>query len=111
MTEQKDTERLVSLIYDILENDEESRNDDKRLTFKVLAQILTGDRKVRTLSLSMKDLKKLPVFATITRARALLQNKQGWFLPTRREVRQRRRIDEETWRTYLTGTDPFPQLE
>lgn len=105
----KNIQQLNEVVEQILAEDEESRNDDKRLTFKVLSQILTGSRKNALLTLRMSDLQKIPAFATITRCRAKIQNKDHKYLPTRKEVRHKRKINEQIWLTYFTGTPLFTQ--
>lgn len=100
--------KVTEVVVAILESDKESRNDDRRLTFKVLQKLL-GD-KGTFIKLSLREMWRLPAFATITRVRAMLQNELGKYLPTSEKVRKQRRISEETWRTYTTGTQVFPGI-
>jgi hypothetical protein len=104
-------EDVTHAVIEVLQHDEESRNDDKRLTFKVLARLLPGDDKRRKIELKMTQLRKLPAFATITRVRAFVQNELGKYLPTKAEVREKRRISEEAWHDWTTGTRNFPELQ
>lgn len=104
-----DIKKLNDLVEQVLADDEESRNDDKRLTFKVMSQILTGDKKAKFLTLRMLDLRKLPAFSAITRCRAKIQNVDHKYLPTREGIREKRRINEQAWQTYFTGTPCFTQ--
>lgn len=108
--EKKDLQKIAELVVKELAGDIESRNDDKRLTFRVLSKVLTGNDKARVLSLRMDDLRRLPSFAHITRVRARIQNDLRQYLPTLAEVRRKRRINEEVWRNYITGTEIFPQI-
>jgi hypothetical protein len=108
MAKETDIAKITNAVVKVLEDDPESRNDDKRLTFKVL-QLLKGNSiKEHVLTLKLRELRKLPAFATITRVRAVIQNELGKYLPTRAEVRRLRRIAEETWLSYITGTEVFP---
>ena len=102
--------KLVEIIINILADDAESRNDDKRLTFKVLSKLLTNDERSALLSLSLRDLQKLPVFSSITKIRAIIQNDHKQFLPTLGNVRLTRRIDEQEWLDWVTGTPRFSQM-
>ena len=110
MKEHKTIEQLNTLVEQVLADDEESRNDDKRLTFKVMSQILTGDKRAVFLTLRMCDLRRLPAFSAIARCRAKIQNRDHKYLPTKVEVRKKRKINEQDWRTYFTGTPYFSQL-
>ena len=108
MPKKTDIVKITKAVVHVLENDPESRNDDRRLTFEVL-QFLKGNRiKDPVLTLKLRELRKLPAFATIARVRAVLQNELHEYLPTSPEVRRQRRISEETWLTYITGTQVFP---
>ena len=105
MAKKKDIVKITKLVCQVLENDPKSRDDDKRLTFKVL-QMIQGE-KGQVLELKLRELRKLPAFATITRVRAVIQNELGKFLPTSEAVRQARRISEESWQNWITGTPTF----
>lgn len=108
MAKKTDIKKITEAVVSVLENDPESRNDDRRLTFKVL-QKLKG-KKGPVLELKLRQLRKLPAFATITRVRAVIQNELNKYLPTLPEVRRQRRITEETWLEYITGTPVFPEI-
>ena len=71
----------------------------------------SSEGKGPALTLKLRELRKLPAFATITRVRAVIQNERSKYLPTSPEVRRQRRIAEEAWLNYITGTKPFPGLE
>ena len=102
--------KITKAVVQVLENDPESRNDDRRLTFEVL-QLLKGNSiKEPVLTLKLRELRKLPAFATITRVRAVIQNELSKYLPPSPEVRRQRRINEETWLEYITGTKVFPGI-
>ena len=109
MAKKPDIKKITETVVAILEDDPESRNDDRRLTFKVLQQ-LQGDSSSNIFVLKLRELYKLPAFTTIARVRAVMQNELSKFLPTSEEVRRKRRIAEETWETYLTGTPVFPGI-
>lgn len=107
MPKKPDIIKITKAVVQVLESDPESRNDDRRLTFKVLQQ-LKGESKTNILVLKIGELWKLPAFATIARVRAVLQNNLNKYLPTVLEVRKKRRISEQAWLTYITGTPVFP---
>lgn len=109
MAKKTSIETLTKTVISILEADTESRNDDRRLTFKVL-QRLQGKCKGPLLTLKLRELRKLPAFATITRVRAVLQNQLHKYLPTSPEVRRQRQINEDDWMGYITGTPVFPGI-
>lgn len=107
MPKKTDIVKITKAVVQVLESDPESRNDDRRLTFKVLQQ-LKGDSSSNIFVLKLRELDKLPAFTTIARVRAVLQNELNKYLPTSPEVRRKRRISEETWLTYITDTPVFP---
>jgi len=118
-TDKKKIEQIVELVVKVLEKDEESRNNDNRLVFKVLTYFLDEAERPQQfvkksdiqLLLSLRNIHTLPAFSTIIRARAMIQNKLNMYLPTSKEIRQRRRISEDQWHEYLTGTKKFPQIK
>lgn len=110
MAKKTDIVKITKAVVTVLETDPESRNDDRRLTFEVL-QLLKGNRiKEPVLTLKLRELRKLPAFSTIARVRAVIQNELSKYLPTSPEVRRKRRIAEETWLSYITGTPVFPGI-
>ena len=52
-------------------------------------------------SIQLESLKTLPLFDTISRARRMIQNDEGLYLPTNIEVVKARRINEELWRNAI----------
>lgn len=109
-TSVKKIEETAELVLKVLKKDEESRNNDNRLVYQVLLRTLDGKDKSEVFRLSKRNIHRLPAFSTIIRARAMIQNRLGKYLPTSKEVRQRRRISEDQWHEYLTGTKQFPQI-
>ena len=107
MPKKTDIVKITKAVVQVLETDPESRNDDRRLTFKVLQQ-LKGDSSSKIFVLKLRELYKLPAFTTIARVRAVLQNEMLKYLPTSPEVRRKRRISEDAWLNYITGTPVFP---
>ena len=103
-------EKITKTVVSILEADVESRNDDRRLTFKVMLRLKGQSDKEPVLTLKLRELRKLPAFATITRVRAIIQNQLNKYLPTLPEVRRKRLIKEDTWLEYITGTPVFPGI-
>jgi len=110
MAKKPDTETLVRTVVSIMEADTESRNDDRRLTFKVLLRLKGESDREPVLTLKLRELRKLPAFATITRVRAVIQNNLHKYLPTSPEVRRKRLINEDVWMEYITGTPVFPGI-
>ena len=110
MSKETSIETLTKTVISILEADTESRNDDRRLTFKVLQRLQGGEGKGPFLELKLRDIWKLPAFATITRVRAILQNQLHKYLPTSPEIRRKRLISEDAWMEYITGTPVFPGI-
>ena len=85
MTKLKEVKKLVE---QILAEDERARNDDKWLIYRVLSHYTK-------VYIPFEDFEKIPSYETITRARRLIQNKEGKYLPTDPEVLKKRRIFEE----------------
>jgi len=108
MATKESIETLTRTVVSILESDTESRNDDRRLTFKVLQRLKGESDEEPVLTLKLRELRKLPAFATITRVRAVIQNHLHKYLPTSPEVRRKRQINEDVWLEYITGTPVFP---
>ena len=103
----QEIKNIENLVNEILREDIRARNDDKYLTFRVLQQILTGERSSELLSMSLNDIKKLPAFETVKRVRAKIQNKEKLFLPSSAAVRHRRRIREEDFRAWASGKQKY----
>lgn len=95
------------MIYQILREHPESRNSDSWLTCKLWATFyptkIKRDADGKNPSVALKDILDLPREDHIKRIRAIIQNEEGKFLPTSLEVARQRKINEETWRTYIQG--------
>ena len=94
---------LEKKIRHVLEIDEESRNNDIRLTMLVWWKYHNDSVKMIDGNpyISMHDLNKLPREDGIKRIRAKIQNDLHQFVPTRREVAEKRGMNESEWREYL----------
>ena len=90
---------VEELVREILDRDPQARNDDKYLTFRVIEKSL-GKPQGNSILLTLDLLSKLPSFEAIRRTRAKIQNVDGDFLPDDPRVRDRRKIAEETYRTW-----------
>ena len=87
-----------------LEKDKESRNSDIRLTQTIWwiyhkHKIFKGED--GDYSVKLKELFDLPREDNIKRVRAIIQNEENKFLPTRIEVVKKRKLNEERWRNYI----------
>lgn len=99
---------LHNCVEYILKRFPESRNDDAVLTTilweqycrDVLIPLATGG-----FAVALDNIKYLPREDNVKRIRAKLQNEKHLYLPTDPQVRARRQISEEDWRTYL-GKNP-----
>lgn len=90
-------------VWNVLKDDERSRNDDKWLILKVLQrvgqQIVLGEKGF-VWYCDYQDFKTIPNFETIRRVRQEIQNTDRHWLPTDPKVLWDRRIKEETIRQY-----------
>lgn len=99
---------LKEKILSILNEDEESRNSDIRLTQMIWWRFHNNkliELEDKKLAVRLSDLFDLPREDNIKRIRAKIQNEENKFLPTREDVRKQRKINEEQWRRYL-GYNP-----
>jgi len=92
MTKEKD--KVRNRVERLLEEDERTRNDDLWLIYKIWRQ----ESKV---FIPFEDFQTLTSAETVRRMRAFIQNEEKKFLPTDPKVRIKRRINEESWRTWL----------
>lgn len=94
---------LEKQIRYVLENDEQSRNSDIRLTQMVWWRY--HNRSMRTIDgkvyVEIKELFTLPREDHIKRIRAKIQNDMKEFLPTDPKVAEKRGWEIEDWRRYL----------
>jgi hypothetical protein len=95
---------LREQVLDCLLNFPDTRNSDIKLTNSIWYKYYpdkiqkndNGELVVRLL-----DLYDLPREDNVKRIRATIQNDEGKFLPTDKEVIKQRRINEEKWRKEL----------
>ncbi len=71
---------VKDLVKKILAYEDRARNDDKWLTYRVMQHFTN-------IYIPFQDFKKIPAFETVKRVRALIQNKEGLFIPTDDKVR------------------------
>ena len=94
---------IESKVKHILAMDEESRNDDIRLTqmywWNYHRDLITMQND--TAYIALKNLHKLPSQDGIKRVRAHIQNDLHKYVPTRKDVAMKRLKSEELWRQYL----------
>jgi hypothetical protein len=105
---------LKDKILVCLQRDEESRNSDIRLTqtlwwtyhnSSIIKQEVDGEA---VYFVKLRDLFTLPREDAIKRVRAIIQNVDHKFLPTKEEVRKQRKINEERWLTYVRNKGRLP---
>jgi len=104
--------KLKIKILDILEKYPKSRDSDIWLTIKLwclyypsrirIEEIKDGDVKVGERKyVFLDDIIDLPREDNIKRIRAVIQNKEGKFLPNSWAVAKQRKINEEEWKGYM----------
>lgn len=95
---------LEKKVRAVMTMDEESRNDDIRLTkivwwkYHSLKLFKHSDGE---LSVRLKDLQTLPREDGIKRVRAHIQNDLHELVPTNKKVAEKRGMQEVEWRQYL----------
>ncbi len=95
---------LEAHVRAVLAQDEESRNDDVRLTVMIWFKYHRSSMMKGTDDLwyvAVKKLKDLPREDNVKRVRAKIQNVEHQFLPTRPEVAKKRGWEIDKWRGYL----------
>lgn len=102
---------MREIVLVVLETSERARNDDNHLILCVMKRL--GEkitvRHSATRNRTVIDWKDITIedlgsFETITRVRREIQNDEGKFLPTDKEIAIKRRIREETIRAYYGET-------
>jgi hypothetical protein len=96
---------LKSLIYNVLESQPRSRDDDLYLTLCIWNRFY--DHKIfkneeGLVCVRLTDILELPREDHIKRLRAQIQNVEGKYLPTNLSVCKKRKISEQKWRDYLS---------
>ena len=90
-------------VYKILEQHPKARDNDGTLIahflFEHSNQFVREDMDGE-LVIRMKDFQNLPPFNSVSRARRIIQNDDGLFLPTSAAVRKARRIKEDSYRNW-----------
>lgn len=87
---------IQSQVLHILEQDKESRNDDNRLVC-VLWNTFHPE-KVKDGMVALKDIiQELPKAETIGRARRMIQNDLGLYVPTSQAVAKGRKMAQDEW--------------
>jgi len=87
---------LRKAIIEFMRQDTRCRNDDRWLMWRVWK-----DFDKISVYIPYEDMKKLSLPGSVVRIRAMIQNDEKKFLPTRPEIRDARRISEEQWREWL----------
>lgn len=99
------TNQAKELVRQILRTDIRARNDDKYLVVeywkKMGVKVLLTHKEY---TVHFNDPSELPNPASVIRARAQIQNKEGQFLPTDPQVCIARRINEDLLTKYYAET-------
>lgn len=96
---------LKGQVESVLQDIPETRNSDIALTIEIWRRFFPD--KIRTLDggaveyVSLGSLYSLPREDNVKRVRAMFQNVQKKYLPTKWEVAKARGIEEDEWRTAL----------
>ena len=93
MNTKKEIKTIKEMVAVFLEKDERARNSDKILTYLVFQDIARRNGKNIFIPFELFD--KFPAFETIKRMRAIIQNKEKRFIPTKKEVILKRRMRQE----------------
>lgn len=107
--------KLRDMVEERLQNDEETRNSDIKLTISVwrkyypnyVLDTSQGDKS----GIFLDALFILPREDNVKRIRAKIQNEEKKYLPTDPEVRKKRKISEEEWYDYLGYARRDPNQE
>lgn len=111
---------LKSMVLQVLRDFPMSRDSDAWLTVKLWCVFYpsriqktewtnpengkTKDRKF----IYLDDIIDLPKEDQVKRVRAIIQNEENKFLPTSLDVAKQRKINEDTWREYITSHPKLP---
>lgn len=97
-------ETLKDKVLMVLQNNEDSRNNDVILWLKVLdlswhrtKYIIEWDQKYIRIPMEGFEIKQ----SDVQRIRAFIQNKKKLYLPTSEEVRKARKISQDSWEEWL----------
>lgn len=98
-----DKNALKLKVIAVLHEDEEARNNDKELAWKLWRKFYPGAFFFfrGEFSLTREGFDTIPSYAGIVRIRADVQNKQGLYLPTSWEIAKKRGLEEDSWRKAL----------
>lgn len=83
METKEEFKKVSEIVEELLEKEERCRNDDKYLTFRVMQHFTK-------IYIPFEDFDKMPAFETIKRVRAKIQNVEHRFIPTDKEVLEKR---------------------
>jgi len=96
MQPEQELKQVKGIVEEILSTDERARNDDKYLTFKVM-------QRYTKIYIPFEDFNKIPAFESIKRMRALIQNKEGRYLPTDLKVKEERMKKSDALRRFFAN--------
>lgn len=97
---------LRKMILNVLKEQPDTRNSDVALTIAIWKRYYPRRLKFREqdnkMYIALDDLFDLPREDNIKRIRAIIQNDEGRYLPTNKEVAIQRRINMQQWQLYIT---------
>lgn len=89
-------ETIRAGVLDLLKNDVRCRNDDKYLIWRFLRE-----KAGVNIFIPFNEFEKMPSFESIRRMRQEIQNTEQKFPPTSSRIREKRKISEEEWKSWL----------
>ena len=90
----EEIENLKQQVINLLEKDNDCRNNDNLLVLKLLKKMGFN------IKYDPDDIKEMPSFESITRCRRFIQNEEGRFLPNQ-NVQELRTVKEEELKWYF----------
>lgn len=112
MTAKKETQK--SRVESILHDQEETRNCDKALTIAYWRKYegehislyqAPYSKQSAVEYVKLENVRWLTSQDSIKRVRAIIQNKEGKYLPTNSDIRKKRSISEEQWVEFIRQTN------
>jgi hypothetical protein len=91
-----DRDLIKKNVFELLKNDERTRNDDRWLIYRYIRDI----QKIN-IFIPFEDFKRMIPFESVSRCRRHIQNNDKVFLPTDQKVREHRQISEEDWLAWV----------
>jgi hypothetical protein len=103
MSTKSEFHKTYNRVNRILDEEPDTRNDDKLLTLRVIEQIACEEGFLFYFPREL--LLKIPAFETVKRTRAKIQNDESRYLPTRTDVIARRQLRADAVREWSIDGD------